>query len=228
VRELVVATRSEGKLRELLPLLREAGWHGITLDEAGVAMHAAEAAIEVHGSYAANALAKARWFASRTGGRPVLADDSGLEVEALGGRPGVHSKRWAGRPDLEGVALDAYNNAALLDALAAAGAVTADRRRARYVCAVAVVGVSAPIAGEWVAEGTTRGVLLTAPVGDEGFGYDPLFLSDDLGRSFAEVPRAVKARVSHRTRAVRSVLAGLPADVGGAGDPHGSMNPGAG
>ena len=118
-RTLVVATRSEGKLRELLPLLDLCGWRGVTLTQAGIPYVPEEEAIEAFDSFEENALAKARWFLARQqspGALPVLADDSGLCVDALDGAPGVRSKRWSGS-DLAGDPLDAANNAALLRAL---------------------------------------------------------------------------------------------------------------
>jgi hypothetical protein len=110
----LIATRSAGKLRELRPIFADAGVRVIDLVEAGVAESPDEDAIEIHATFEANALAKARWFFARCGGLDVVADDSGLAVDALGGAPGVRSKRWSGRTDLHGEALDAANNAALL------------------------------------------------------------------------------------------------------------------
>ena len=130
----------------------------------------------------------------------VVADDSGLEVAALGGAPGVRTKRFSGRTDLTGQALDDANNATLLDALEGA----ADRR-ARYVCVAAVIDDM----GERTFRGETEGEILFAPSGDGGFGYDPLFLSDELGVTFAEVGRTEKERVSHRGRAFSALVRAL-------------------
>lgn len=201
---ILVATRNRGKLRELLPLLESDGWEPIDLSAAGIVEAPAEDAIESHATFEANALAKARHFFAISG-LPTLADDSGLSVDALGGEPGVRSKRWSGRADLAGPALDQANNAKLLGALAALG--THAGRGAGYVCAAAYVDAD----DEIVTRGETRGVLLDAPRGSGGFGYDPLFLSDDLGATFAEVSRDEKARVSHRARAVAAILASLRA-----------------
>jgi XTP/dITP diphosphohydrolase len=181
VEPLLIATRSRGKLRELRELFRGAGISVVDLEEAGIAE---------------NALAKARYFA-RLARRAVVADDSGLEVAALGGRPGVRSKRWSGRSDLSGQALDDANNERLLEALAA----VADRR-ARYVCVAAFVDGSR----EQIFRGTTSGVILEAPRGSHGFGYDPYFLSDELGMTFAEASVREKESVSHRGRAFRALL----------------------
>lgn len=199
-RPLVLATRSAGKLRELVPLFAASGWDARTLADAGLVETPEEDALEVHATFEQNALAKARWFHARTG-LPTVADDSGLAVEALGGAPGVRSKRWAERPELAGHALDAANNALLLERLAG----VADRR-ARFVCAAAFVDG----AREVVRLGECAGRILLAPVdGGHGFGYDPLFESDELGASFAAVSREEKGRVSHRARAFRALLASL-------------------
>jgi len=194
---VLVATRSRGKLRELAPLLEEQGWEPVDLEMAGIPERPAEEdGLEVAATFTGNALAKARYFHACSG-MPTLSDDSGLVVDALGGAPGVHSKRWSGRPELSGAALDAENNARLLQALDGVVA-----RGARYVCAAAWVDV----AQELTTHGETAGRILERADGAEGFGYDPLFFSDELGASFGLVSRAEKARVSHRARAVRALL----------------------
>lgn len=203
---VVLATRSAGKVKELVPLMASVGVRVVTLTDLGVADSPEEDGLETFDTFEENALAKARYFARLTGAI-VLADDSGLAVDALGGRPGVHSKRWSGRFDLSGASLDAANNAYLQDALAEAANTTASRsRRARYVCAAACVWCDGDIVYEAVSRGETAGELLFGPRGDSGFGYDPYFLSDDLGATFAEVDRDVKARVSHRGRAFAALL----------------------
>ncbi len=198
---ILVATRNRGKLRELLPLLEADGWEPVDLSAAGIVEAPAEDAIESHATFEANALAKARHFFAISG-LPALADDSGLCVDALGGEPGVRSKRWSGRADLSGRALDEANNAKLLASLR-----SCDVRGAGYVCAAAYVDAD----DEIVRRGETRGVVLEAPRGSGGFGYDPYFLSDELGATFAEVSRDEKARVSHRARAVAAILLSLRA-----------------
>lgn len=195
--KVLLATRSAGKLQELAPLFADAGIEAVTLDEAGIAESRAEDGLEVFETFEENALAKARYFRSRAPGWTVIADDSGLEVAALGGAPGVRTKRFSGRDDLRGQALDDANNATLLIALEGA----ADRR-ARYVCVAAVVDS----AGERTFRGETEGEILFAPGGEGGFGYDPLFLSDELGVTFAEVGRTDKERVSHRGRAFSALV----------------------
>lgn len=191
-----MATRSLGKLRELRPMLLAAGYTPIDLETAGIAEAPAEDAIESHDTFEANALAKARHFHAISG-LPTLADDSGLCVDALGGRPGVRSKRWSGRAELTGQALDDANNATLLAAIPPDGA-----RGAGYVCAAAYVDDE----GELVRRGETRGEIVAQPQGSWGFGYDPFFRSEELGRTFAEVSREAKAAVSHRGRAVQAIL----------------------
>ena len=198
---VLLATRSAGKLRELAPLLAELGLEARTLDALGIVATPDEAAIEAFDTFEANALAKARHFHAISG-LPTVADDSGLALDALGGRPGVRSKRWSGRDDLAGPALDDANNAALLAALAGAHV-----RRAHYVCVAAYVDG----ARELVGRGETHGAIADAPTGGEGFGYDPYFLSDDLGCSFGVAPLVEKQRVSHRARAVRALIAQLAA-----------------
>jgi len=206
---VVLATRSAGKVKELVPLMASVGVQVMTLADLALPESSDENALEAFDSFEENALAKARYFARLTGAI-VLADDSGLSVDALGGRPGVHSKRWSGRDDLEGAVLDAANNAFLQEALrqAHAGAQPSASmsRRARYICAAACVWREGAEWCEGVARGETTGELLTIERGEGGFGYDPYFLSDDLGATFAEVTREAKATVSHRGRAFAALL----------------------
>ena len=194
---LLVATRSAGKVRELRQLFARAGLSIVDLGEAGVPEIAAEDNLETGETFEENALAKAHYFARRTG-RAVVADDSGLEVAALGGRPGVRSKRWSDRPELSGLALDATNNARLLEELRG---ITS--REARYVCVAAFVEGAVA----FTCRGTTSGLILEGPRGTGGFGYDPYFLSDELGKTFGEATLEEKERVSHRGRAFRALVA---------------------
>jgi XTP/dITP diphosphohydrolase len=196
-RKLLLATRSAGKLRELEPLFAEAGFEAITLKQAGIEESPDEDAVEAYDTFEENALAKARYFLPLASGLPVIADDSGLEVHALGGAPGVRSKRWSGRKDLTGQELDDANNAKLLKELA-------DKAdwSARYVCAA--VFTDGP--HEFVCRGETSGVIVETPAGIGGFGYDPYFLSDDLNVTFGEADRASKERVSHRGRAFAALV----------------------
>ncbi len=194
---MLLATRSEGKLRELRPLFAARGITVVDLNDAGIAESSAEDALEVYSTFEENALAKARYFA-RLSGRPAIADDSGIAVDALGGRPGVLSKRWSGRIDLHGQALDDENNRLLLEALRDA----ADRR-AHYVCAAAFVDSEREI----VCRGEVHGSVLESAQGTGGFGYDPYFFVDELGKTFGEATREEKERVSHRGRAFRELIA---------------------
>jgi XTP/dITP diphosphohydrolase len=202
MRPAVLATRSAGKLRELRPLFESFGLRVIDLAEAGVPDSPDEDHIESHDTFEENALAKARYFFGLCGGVDVYADDSGLVVDALGGEPGVRSKRWSGRSDLEGNALDAANNALLLSRLAGIA-----ERRARFVCAAAWCGE----AGELVVRGETSGRIVDAGSGGHGFGYDPHFLSDELGMTLADATVAEKRSVSHRGRAFDALAAELRA-----------------
>lgn len=196
---ILLATRSAGKLRELRHLLGERGVDIVSLEDAGIPETAAEASLETAATFEENALSKARHFFVITG-LPTIADDSGLEVRALGGAPGVLSKRWSGRSDLSGQALDDENNALLLRRLAGAR-----DRRARYVCAAAYCDGRV----ELVDRGEAPGVVLERPRGSGGFGYDPYFHSDELGQTFAEVSVERKASVSHRARAFAKLLGRL-------------------
>jgi XTP/dITP diphosphohydrolase len=203
VNRLVVATRSEHKLNEIRELLRDIpNLEVVDLIQAGVEETAAEDDIEVHDTFAENALAKARYFADRTG-EAVLADDSGLCVDALRGAPGVRSKRFSGRADLRGAGLDRANNSVLLARLLD---VPLERRTAHFSCAVALVR---PRGSTELFHGRCDGVILPEPRGVGGFGYDPLFLSDEIGNTFAEATPEEKNRVSHRARAVSAARGAL-------------------
>jgi len=199
-----VATHSAHKVRELRALLETAGVDLVSLDDLGVGGEPIEDGL----TFATNARIKAR-FAVRATGLPALADDSGLEVDALGGAPGVWTRRYAG-PD----ATDADNNAKLVRELAL---VPNGRRGARYVCvlALAVPDPAAP-GGIRVTtrRGTTRGRIAREPRGSGGFGYDPLFepaQEEPGGRTFGEYDTAEKDAISHRGRAARRMIPDLRA-----------------
>ncbi len=202
---LLLATRSAGKLTELRPMFEACRVPVMDLEDLGLPYDTDEDAIERFDTFEENALAKAQYFYEVSGGIPTVADDSGLEVLALGGAPGVRSKRWAaaarrdqGTPDPRGEDIDASNNAMLVRAVA-----DLSDRRARYVCAAAYVGVGGQ---ELVTRGEVTGTIVTEARGSAGFGYDPYFVADDLGRTFGEASREDKARVSHRARAFRALL----------------------
>lgn len=202
--KLLVATRSAGKQREVRRLLAQAPCEVVFPDEVNAWETTAEAALELHDSFAANARAKAEYFARLTA-LPTVADDSGLEVFSLGGEPGVRSKRWA--PNAGGGAgLDATNNAYLLSRLAGAAE---SRRRARYRCVLVLLRSRNALPETF--EGSCTGVIAAEPRGEGGFGYDPLFLSDDLGQTFGEASDEAKDQVSHRGRAFRALLDALAA-----------------
>jgi len=194
---LLLATRSEGKIREIAPMFAAAGLTLVSLGDLGLDESEEENDVETHDTFEENALAKARYFYEISGGIPTVADDSGLEVDALGGRPGVESKRWSGRTDLSGASLDAANNQKLVTSLAGH-----EQPAARYVCAAAYIAVGLEI----TTRGETAGTIVQSPRGTGGFGYDPYFLSSELGRTFGETSAAEKQSVSHRGRAFRALL----------------------
>ena len=199
VGEVLLAPRSEGKLRELRPLFAAHGIRIIDLADAGIAESAHEDALEAHETFEGNALAKARYF-HELSGRPTVADDSGLVVDALGGQPGVHSKRWSGRADLRGVSLDEENNRLLLERLRG----VADRR-AHYVCVAAYVDGRREV----TSRGEVHGRIVDGRSGQNGFGYDPYFFAEELGCTFGDATREAKEGVSHRGRAFRGLLSAL-------------------
>jgi XTP/dITP diphosphohydrolase len=205
MRTLVVATRNPGKLREIREILAGAPeWDVIGLGTLGVPESPEEEDIESWETFEDNALAKARYFASMLD-VAVLADDSGLCVDALGGAPGVRSRRFAPVDEARGERQDQANNRHLLALLAD---VPDERRTARYVCAAAVAWPELHI-DEVVRTGTCGGVILREPRGARGFGYDPLFYLEDEGQTFGELPPDRKNELSHRGKAVRALLRAL-------------------
>ena len=202
---LLVATRNHGKLVELEPMIAAAGYRPLSLDAAGIAEDPQEDALESFDTFAENALAKAQYFYARSDGIAVLADDSGLVVDALNGAPGVRSKRWSGSL-ASGAVLDAENNAKLLAVL-----LGQSNRQARFVCVAAIVSAT----GSRFARGENSGRILECASGTGGFGYDPLFWSDELGKTFADASLEEKSQVSHRARAVAAVLAATTAHESG-------------
>jgi XTP/dITP diphosphohydrolase len=202
--KLLAATRSAGKQREIRRILEPAGFEVVFPEDVGLWETEREATLENAESFEGNARRKAEHFA-RLSGLPTVADDSGLEVFALGGAPGVRSKRFAGAegsPD----AVDAANNAELLRRLRGAAE---PRRRARYRCVL--VFLREPSAVPEVFDGAAGGRILEAAEGTGGFGYDPLFYSDELGKSFGQATPEEKDAVSHRGRALRALAAALGA-----------------
>jgi XTP/dITP diphosphohydrolase len=198
VTRLLVATRNRGKQAEFRALLAQVPAEVVFPDDLDIPESSGELELECHATFEANARAKARWFTARSG-LPALADDSGLEVDALGGAPGVHSKRFAGIDGLD-ADVTAANIAKLLAAL---NNVADDARTARYRCSLVL---ARPDGSELVANGAVSGRILRVARGTNGFGYDPLFLSDDLGETFGEASENDKHAVSHRGRAVAALL----------------------
>jgi len=195
---VVVASRNRHKLREIGVLLADAGlaWDLVSIDEIAPAC----ALVEDEPSFEGNALCKARQAAAATG-LPALADDSGIEVDALHGAPGVYSARWSGEP-----CDDARNNQKMLRELAG---VPTEKRTARYRCAAAFVDPARGL--ELVRMGACEGRLLESLQGTGGFGYDPLFFIESLGLTMAEIPLEGKNRLSHRAAAFRELARALAA-----------------
>ncbi len=190
MKELFVATGNRGKLKEFEALF--AGVVGQLLSPADIPD--VPVVIEDGATFHENAVKKARSAALATG-KPVLADDSGLVVDALGGRPGVFSARFAG----EG-ASDDDNNAKLLEEMVD---LPAECRSAAFRCAIALCfpdGICRTFDGE------LRGIILDAPRGTGGFGYDPLFLVPEYGQTLAELPLEIKNRISHRGKALAKLM----------------------
>jgi XTP/dITP diphosphohydrolase len=196
---LVVATRSRHKVREIGEILREVpGLEVLSLDEAGVPYTEEEEHLEPHDTFEKNASSKAIHYFLRTG-LPTAADDSGLEVDALNGAPGVRTKRFAPGDHLDGEARDRANNEHLLALLL--GRPSA-QRGARYVCVAALALDPETVR---LFRGEAPGRVLEAPRGRGGFGYDPVILDERSGRSFAELTPDEKNQRSHRGRAFRAL-----------------------
>jgi len=192
VAQLVFATRNRGKLVELRELLPG-------IDVLSAADVDAAEVVEDADTFAGNAAKKAREVSAACG-LPALADDSGLEVDALDGAPGVYSARYAG---ITGDGADAANNEKLLVALAG---VPPERRTARFRAVLALADARGPLGDRVItAEGACEGVILGAPRGSGGFGYDPLFFAPELGMTFAEAGVGPKGERSHRARAMRAM-----------------------
>jgi XTP/dITP diphosphohydrolase len=208
-RPLVVATANPGKLREFRSLLAGLPFALTSLAELGL-----PSPPETGSSFLANATLKAR-HAANSSGVPAVADDSGIEVEALGGAPGIYSARYAGIG-----AGDAANNAKLIAALTD---LPQEQRRARYRCALVFVEPE-PDAAPLVAEAVWEGYILDAPRGAGGFGYDPYFWLPELGMTAAELGPEEKNRLSHRGKALRALREVLLARLASA-EPPASPNP---
>ena len=191
--KILIATRNAGKEREIRSLLKHLPVEIVFPSELGLEPSPAEDDLETAATYTENATNKAVYF-SRLTGLATAADDSGIEVDYLDGTPGVRSRRFAGVAQNR----DEANNQLLLDKLAG---VAADQRTARFRCVV--VFVEDPDATPRMFEGNCSGRILSESDGMGGFGYDPLFFSDDLQSSFGRVSESAKAAVSHRGKAFR-------------------------
>ena len=187
MKRLLLGTRNPGKVKEITTILAGVGWVFSSLQEFANVGPAAEDGV----TYAENAIAKAQFYAAATG-LLALADDSGLEVAALAGAPGVYSARYAG----EG-ASDADRRALLLSELAR---VDSRDRRARFVAAVAIATPSGSVLN--ISEGICEGTIIFESRGTGGFGYDPLFVPNGYDQTFAELSDEVKNLISHRARAL--------------------------
>ena len=186
--EIVIATKNVGKIRELETLLAKLPVHLMSLNEfPGVA-----APEETGATFAENACLKAGYYAAQTGTRSV-ADDSGLEVEALNGAPGVYSARYAGQN-----ATDAKRIEKLLNEL------NSSNRRARFVCAMAIANEAGEI--EFVTEGVCEGEIALKASGAGGFGYDPIFIPDGFSATFGELSGDIKQQISHRAQASFEII----------------------
>jgi XTP/dITP diphosphohydrolase len=198
--QLVVATANQAKFQEIVDILSDLRISFLSL----ASLDGYVPPGETGASYAENAVVKAT-VAARCSGRWALGEDSGLEVDALGGRPGPLSSRFLG-PE----ATDKDRNQRILELLAA---MPPERRLARFRCVVAVAGPGGELL---LAHGVSEGRISEAAAGAHGFGYDPIFLVPDLGKTMAELPRRVKNQISHRARALAKVtrfLGGLVDDV---------------
>ncbi|MGI6668780.1 MAG: XTP/dITP diphosphatase [Acetivibrionales bacterium] len=189
-RRIIIATRNKGKLEEMRQLLARFPCDVISMADAGITDDIAESG----STFEENAMIKARsvWKAT---GETVIADDSGLEVDFLGGAPGVYSARFAGMG-----ATDGENNKKLLDALAG---VPEEKRTARYVCVIAVVF---PSGRSMTVRGVCEGYIAMKPEGNNGFGYDPLFYFPGYGMTAAQMDPHLKNSISHRGIAMRKLL----------------------
>ena len=195
-RKLLLATRNPHKVSEIVDLLQGLPLEVASLLDLGIASLPGEDEVEVFSTFEENALAKARFYRTHTG-LDVVADDSGLCVDALEGGPGVRSRRFAADHGVEEVDQDAANNRCLLRLLEQ---VEDAGRGAHYRCALACVTAERTL----VVGGRVDGRITRAERGRGGFGYDPLFLLPQYGQTFGELPPEVKAEISHRAEAIRS------------------------
>lgn len=195
--ELLVGTTNAGKLAEIEAALKDLPVRIISLNDLGNF----PSVVEDGQSFEENARKKARTLAEFSG-HLTLADDSGLEVDALSGAPGIHSARYSGED-----AGDLRNNEKLLQAL---GNLPQEKRGARFVCVIVLCRPIASGGGEWIFQGACEGWIAFEPRGKNGFGYDPVFFYPPLGRTFGEIDRETKGRFSHRGKALAKLNQALP------------------
>lgn len=198
-REVVIATNNKHKLEEIGDMLKDYAFDILSMHDVG--LDGLEI-IEDGSTFEENAIIKARTVMKRTG-KIALADDSGLEVEALGNRPGIYSARFAG----EG-ASDEANNKKLLELL---NGVPSEKRKARFVCAIAVVFPAGDII---TVRGACEGIIGFEAKGNTGFGYDPLFIVPQMNKTFAELGSEVKNTISHRAGALKKLREALKGRLG--------------
>ena len=198
VQQLLLATNNPGKVAEYMSLLGALPLALVTLSQQGVAGEPEESGT----TYEENALLKARYYAEKTG-LLTLADDSGLEVDALNGGPGIYSARYGGPG-----ATDAHRIKLLLEAL---DGVPMERRTARFMSVVALLW---PEGHEETFQGAREGYIALEPRGANRFGYDPVFLVPELGKTFAELAPEVKNGLSHRGEAARKAAQRLGREAG--------------
>ena len=196
--KILAATRSAGKQREIRRILGPSGLEVVFPDDIWLRESSAGDPLEQGDSFESNARQKAEYFA-RLSSMPTFADDSGLEVFSLGGAPGVHSKRWAAASGSD-ADIDAANNTELLRRLAGA---PESKRLARYRCVLFYLPSYGAV--PTICQGDCTGRMLDAPRGTNGFGYDPYFFSDELGKTFGQATDEEKDAVSHRGRALRAL-----------------------
>jgi XTP/dITP diphosphohydrolase len=202
--KLLAATRNLGKQREIRRILSSSGLEIVFPDDIWLRETSDGDALEAGESFEINARRKAEYFA-RLSSLPTFADDSGLEVFTLGGEPGVRSKRWSGASG-SADQIDAANNTELLRRLSG---MPESGRVARYRCVIVFLRSAGEV--PTVCQGDCTGRILEEPRGTGGFGYDPLFLSDELGKTFGEATAEEKDAVSHRGRALRAFAQSLAA-----------------
>lgn len=195
--DLLLASNNQGKVCEYRVLLAGAGCRLSSLAERGIT----ETVLETGDTYEQNACLKAQAYA-RKGQLLTIADDSGLEIDALDGKPGVHSARFAG----ENIS-DAEKIRTILDKLKG---VPREERTARFIC---VIAIATPEGEVELCRGECPGVIAFEPAGEGGFGYDPIFYLPDLGKTMAEVSQETKNRVSHRARAAEIACQTLKAEI---------------